>query len=189
VDDLATADTEALIQRSKAVREDGTALLRDYRLLEHSGQYGEVRIGGAYRWDVMLAPDIDLYVINPDLSLDLALDAFLHFVRRGDFLWFAFADSVREKPGWPVPEGYYLGMSRDFRGRRWRVETWFLPAPLPSEDWLEEPMTDGTRGSILQLKRDKLVGKLSVSSYTIYDAVIRGGARQPDEVLAWVGSL
>jgi hypothetical protein len=141
---------------------------------------------GSYRWDLMLAPDIDLYVINPHLTFDLALDALLHFVRRGEFLWFGFGDSVRAKPAWEVPEGYFLGMIREFRGRHWKVETWFLRTPLPPCDRLETPMTAQIRRVILHLKRDKLLGKLSVSSYHIYEAVIRGGAREPNDVLAWV---
>jgi hypothetical protein len=39
---------------------------------------------------------------------------------------------------------------------------------------------------ILQLKRDKILGRLSVSSYHIYEAVICGDANEPDDVLAWV---
>jgi hypothetical protein len=186
VDDLAAADTEALIRWSAAVREDASALLRAYHVVEDFGRYGEVRMTGAYRWDLMLAPDVDLYVINPDLTLDLAMEAFLHFVRRGDFLWFGFGDSVRARPAWKVPEGYFLGMSREFRGRHWKVETWFLPDPLPPCDWLEKPMTDRIRRVILQLKREKILGRLSVSSYHIYEAVICGGAREPNDVLAWI---
>lgn len=174
MDDLEAADTDALIRSSHAIREDASALLRDYLVLEDFGQYGEVRIAGGYRWDLMLAPDVDLYVINPDLTLELALGAFLHFVRRGDFLWFGFGDSVRAKPAWEVPEGYFLGMSREFRGRHWKVETWFLRTPLPSFDWLEKPITDQSRQVILELKREKLLGRLSVSSYHIYEAVIWG---------------
>jgi hypothetical protein len=168
------------------MREDGRALLRAYHVLEHFGQYGEVQIGGAYRWDVMLAPDVDLYVINPNLTLDLALDALLQFVRRGDFLWFGFGDTVRAKPAWEVPAGYFVGMSREFRATHWKVETWFLPVAVPPPTWLERPIPDQAKEVILQLKRNKLLGKLPVASYHIYEAVICGGAQEPEDVLARV---
>ena len=74
---------------------------------------------------MILAPDVDLYAINPDLTLDLALDTFLQFVRRGDFFWFGFGDMVRAKPAWDVPAGYFLGMSREFRATHWKTAVLF----------------------------------------------------------------
>ena len=93
-------DTDALLRESRALREDAGRLLRELRLVEQWREYGEVELTGSYRWDLMLGSDVDLYVVDPAVDLDLALGAFNRFVRRGEFLRFGFIDSVRGRPGW-----------------------------------------------------------------------------------------
>lgn len=183
-------DTDALLHESQMLREDAGALLRDLRLLEQWQAYGHVELAGSYRWDLMLACDIDLYVVNPALDLDLALDAFNQFVRRGEFLRFGFIDSVRGKPGWADPQtypvGYYLGMAREFRGRAWKVETFLLRSPAPFPEWIGERLTPESRGTILRLKHQRSSHSVSVSSYDIYRAVLLGEAGDLEEACEWL---
>lgn len=119
-------NVEALLRESQDVRESAERLLHDLRIIEQWQPYGEVELAGAYRWDLMLAPDVDLYVVNPNADLDLALDAFSHFARLGEFLALGFIDSVRGKPAWAhpatYPVGHYIGWRATSRGGsgRWR---------------------------------------------------------------------
>src|SRR5437764_1220133 len=83
-------DVKALLQESSEVRESAGRLIRDFRVVEQWEPFGAVELAGGYRWDLMLAPDVDLYVVNPEADLDLALRAFSHFARQGDFLAFGF---------------------------------------------------------------------------------------------------
>ena len=192
-DDRAEGDAQSRRRESRQAREDAAGLLEEFRLLEKWEQHGEAEVGGSYRWDLMLAGnDIDLFVVNPALNLELALAVFTRFVREGDFLAFGFIDSVRRKPAWADPQtyptGYYLGMARHFRGREWKVETWLLNAPPPCQDWILEQMTDEARDTILrlkQLKRSQGSG-FPACSYDIYRAVLLGGATRPEEVQAWL---
>lgn len=186
MDEQAPADVDALIEESGAVQRDANRLLRELRLVEQLQRYGEVELAGAYRWDLMLEPDLDLYVVNATVGLDLVLDAFNHFVRCGDFLWFALGDTVRAKPEWEVPKGYYLGMSREFNGRRWKVETWFLRSPQPVPTWIDERMTEAGRRRILQLKELKRTGDLPISSYSIYRAVLFDDVGDAASMRAWL---
>jgi hypothetical protein len=114
-------DVEALLRESQTIREEATRLIREFRFVEQLQQYGEVAMAGSYRWNLMMRADLDFYVINPAVDLDLALEALNAFVRRGDCLRFAFIESVRGKPWQATPEsypvGYYLGMAREYGGR------------------------------------------------------------------------
>jgi hypothetical protein len=183
-------DAGVLQHEAQALRKSAERLLVELRLVEQWQRYGEVELAGSYRWDLMLGSDIDLNVVNPAADLDLALSIFNGFVRGGDFLAFAFIDSVRGKPAWadPVsyPEGYYIGMARHFEGREWKVETWLRRSPAPREDWLEAGITDEQRVTILELKQMRNSGHLKASSYDICRAVILGGARDAAAAREWL---
>ena len=107
MENLPHVDMEALLRESRAIQEEATRLMREFRLVEQFQQYGKVEPAGSYRWDLMMRRDLDFYVINPAIDLDLALEALNGFVRRGDFLRFGFIESVRGKPwqirGQPTP--------------------------------------------------------------------------------------
>ena len=76
-------DMGTIFRQSQADREDADRLLDDLHLLEQWAPYGQVEAAGSYRWDLMLRSDLDLYVVNPDMDLDIALRAFNAFVHRG----------------------------------------------------------------------------------------------------------
>jgi hypothetical protein len=187
---LSHVDMEALLRESRTIREEAIRLMRELRLVEQFQQYGEVEPAGSYRWNLMTRRDMDFYVINPAIDLDLALEALNGFVRRGDFRRFGFIESVRDKPWQTTPEsypvGYYLGMAREFGGWEWKVETWFLRAPYPHPDWLLKPMTEEARRTILRLKHLRNCGHFNCDGFHLYEAVLLGGARELEEVRAWL---
>jgi hypothetical protein len=190
MENLPHVDMEALLRESRVIREEATRLMREFRLVEQFQQYGEVELAGSYRWDLMMQKDLDFYVINPAVDLERALEALNGFVRRGDFRRFGFIESVRGKPWQTTPEsypaGYYLGMAREFGERSWKVETWFLRSPYPHPDWLLKPMTEEARRTILRLKHLRNSGHLNSDSFHLYQAVLFGGAKELEEVRAWL---
>jgi hypothetical protein len=105
-------------------------------------------------------------------------------------LRFGFIDSVRGKPGWAdhesFPQGYMLGMAREFGGREWKVETWLLASAAPRPDWIEERMTDEGRRTILQLKHERNSRQFYASSYDITRAVLLGSATSATEAQEWL---
>src|SRR5258707_14513060 len=138
MENLPHVDMEALLCESRTIQEEATRLMREFGLVEQFQQYGEAEPAGSYRWDLMMRRDVDFYVINPTIDLDLALQALNGFVRRGDFLRFGFIESVRGKPWQMTPEsyptGYYLWMARDVGEADWKVETSRLRSPDPHPD-------------------------------------------------------
>jgi hypothetical protein len=183
-------DGDVLVRQSQAEREEATRLLDELRIVEQWQEYGDVEVAGSYRFDLMLGSDVDLYVVNPAVDLDVALNTFSRFVRRGEFLRFAFIDSVRGMPPWAdaqsFPVGYYLGMARQFHNREWKVETWLLPSPPPRPDWIAEQMTDEARRTILRLKHERTTHHLAAPSFDIYRAVLLGHATTVTEMQDWL---
>lgn len=190
VADPTQREIDALVRESRTLRDDAERLLQESRAIELWQQYGDVEVAGSYRWQLMLDGDVDLYVINPRLTLDLALAALTEMVHRGDFLCFGFIDSVRGTPGWAdprsYPQGYYVGMSKEFHGRQWKVEAWLLPAPPPRPEWIGERLTAASQRTILSLKHLRNTRAFAVSSYDIYRAVLLGGAQTVADVQAWL---
>lgn len=129
-------------------------------------------------------------MVNPAVDVELALKVFNEFVHKGDFLRFGFIDSVRGMPGWAdhesFPQGYMLGMAREFHGREWKVETWLLPAPALRPDWIDERMSEEGRRTILQLKHQRNSREFYASSHDICRAVLLGSATTAAESQEWL---
>jgi hypothetical protein len=187
-------DIEALLLESQAVRQEAGRLLQEFRLVERLRPYGDVQVTGSYRWDLMLfgtgfgagSGDLDFYVVNPEITLEIALQAFTDFLRSGEFLRFGFIDTMRRPAPWLDLAGYYLGMTREIYDRNWRVEVWFVPSLASDQQWISERMTDDARRTILKLKHLRRTGHLNVPSFDLYRAVLLGGAREPEDVTAWL---
>ncbi len=180
-------DMDALSRESRAIREDAGELLREFGVLDQLARYGEVEMTGSYRWDTMLAPDIDVYVVNPQADLELALEAHVGLIRRGDFYAHHFGDWVNfRRDG--LPTGHYIGLKRVFNDRKWKVDIWFLRAANTSSDWIAEKMTEEGRRAILAFKHLKSTRSLDVSSYDIYKLVLLEGVADPESFLEFTRS-
>jgi hypothetical protein len=86
---------------------------------------------------------------------------------------------------------YFQVRYRHESGEEWKVDMWLLahdhPGPL-SRDMvspMRRALTDETREAILALKEWVLAGGHPYTSIRIYQAVLEGGARTPEEFLAW----
>lgn len=180
-------DIDAVLGESRATREEAGAFLREFGLLEHLARYGEVQLFGSYRWDTMLAPDLDLNVSNPAADLDLALDALVTLAHTGNFYSYRLDDWVTfSLDGFPT--GHYLGLKRSYNDRRWKVDIWFLQAPNAGSDWIEERMTEESRRVILAFKQLARTRNLPVKSNDIYRMALLEGVTDTDSFLEVVRS-
>ncbi len=180
--EVSRVDMDALSRESRAIREDAGAPLGELGVLDQLARYGEVELTGSYRWDTMLDPDIDLYVVNPEADLELALEAHVALIRRGDFYAHYFGDWVNFGHD-ALPTGHYIGLKRVFNGRKWKVDIWFLRASNTGSDWIAETMTEEGRPAILAFKHLKRMMRLDVSSYCIYRMVLLEGVTDTESFL------
>lgn len=55
-----------VLEYSQQIKCDADEILRDSDLIKCLGKYGQVNIGGSYKYDLMWNPDIDIMVVCDD---------------------------------------------------------------------------------------------------------------------------
>ena len=155
---------------------DADALLQTSGLIPLLQRYGPVLIQGSYRYRLMTVPDIDLYVIGPYAGRPQAKEILCELIDQGFWNAFLFGDWVQfQHEGFP--SGFYVGLKRTFRDRRWKVDIWNLVELPPDVPLFAEAMsslTDEQRETILQIKHWRDIEARKIPSKLIYDAVLHG---------------
>lgn len=181
---------EDLLEQAKAWRQEADALLAESGLPQVLERVGTVQYTGSYDYDVLLGPDVDIYVLVPDAqakeSARTALDTLIEQNYWNGYLYYDFAvhPSVHH-PGFP--ESYYVGVKGDFRGHRWKVDIWFGPSDVlyANNAWIKPLLADENRPVILALKHARNEGELHAESHEIYTAVLKDGVRDAAGFLTW----
>jgi len=166
-----------ILEHSKKTKSDATSLLNQTNLVSLLECFGEVVIGGSFKYDLMWGADIDIMVICSDTrkssieALNKVIESKLvQKYEYGDFVTFK-----REKR----PESYILNLIIPFNDRRWEIEVWFFNE-IPStkkeiDDLMTLKLNDENRLTILKMKEEReRVGltKNSLSSVDIYKKVL-----------------
>lgn len=166
---------------SQKTKQEADTLLEQGSVLAVLSKYGEVIITGAYAYDLMWAPDIDITVVanNPKESAHNALNEFIlqksfRKYQLGDFITFPLEGR---------PEGIIVVLIHEHMGRKWEVEIWFKKS-LSEDDnhfsTLLSTATEEQRKTILELKQQRdntSLSKDQLSSAAIYIGVLLEGKR------------
>lgn len=162
-----------ILDFSKRTKTDAVALLDQTNIIDILKKYGEVIIGGSFKYDLMWGADIDIVVISQDTrkssidALNCVIEAKLaQKYEYGDFVTFK-----REKR----PESYILNLILPFNGRTWEMEIWFFKEMPESQkemnDLMKAKLNEKNKLTILNMKekRDRSgLSKHSLSSVEIY---------------------
>lgn len=165
-----------ILQKSRSTKEEANSLLRNFNLLSILQDYGEVRITGSYQLDLMLKKDIDISLVNDNISVEEFSD-----------LGKKLIDKLN------TPSVYYRNTRISHADKRpenslyWGIKTgdWFLDIWAMSNKVFERAdkyisqikskLNDKNRKVILLLKNefinDGTYGK-NFSSRELYDAVL-----------------
>ncbi len=167
-----------LEQRSRELRQDANQLLNDSGVIKVLSKFGDVSFTGSYALNLMHDPDIDIRVINPDMTKAQVVAALQEVIDLNFFNGHMFYDWVNfSKP--EFPEGYYLGLKDTYHDRHWKLDIWFTKKEDPAErdivNFVTKKLTDNTRQHILSLKAKRTQVKSDIPSHKIYDAVLRHG--------------
>ena len=176
-----------LLEQSTTVKVEAEKILFQKGLYSLLVKFGEVHCSGSYYLDLMLKQDIDLSLVNPDLSeADF-------FRLGGEVSGLLTPHSIHYRntrvkfvPNRP-PESLYWG----FEFGEWNIDLWLVPEAyhLDSIDYLNSianSLDQEKRLAILDIKQDAMEQGLygrQFSSRELYRGVIQDGVRDLEGLL------
>jgi len=176
--------------RSRALRQEADEVLDLVRLHALCAPIGELRPTGSYFMDLMMYPDVDLYLppTTPDALLKVAVElAKQDCVQRINY--------IRGGPG-DLKDGLYLKPVVAHGGweRPWKIDIWALPSSVAEKkqaelEDLRTRMTPEQRRVILDTKHRLLTddGRTPMfSGIHIYKAVVDKGLEQLDDIVEFL---
>ncbi|MBI2047519.1 MAG: hypothetical protein HYT27_00100 [Parcubacteria group bacterium] len=116
-----------LLKKSKQIKSQADKILKESGVIKILQGYGEVKIGGSYTLDVMLRPDIDLFVITKKHDWNKVLDIQskimkTKYFREFDFVnWVDFKEEVSD-----FISGYYFQPWVPIDDQLWKIDIWLL---------------------------------------------------------------
>jgi hypothetical protein len=178
------------LERAAALHQESDFILNSIQLQDAVSPYGEVTPGGSYFLNVMVYPDIDVYI--PTLTIPQLFQIGAR-IAAFDPVW----QVVFEKSGDPtLPGGFYLKPRINYGdwGRPWKVDIWSLDEALIEQKMADmrrfkQKMTSALREQIIRYKISILTDELrtpTYSGYFIYKAFLDEGITEFDQVTLYL---
>jgi hypothetical protein len=171
---------------SKQVKGIADKILSKTDLVNILGEFGEVIVGGSYKYDLMWGPDIDIVVKCEDprkaskgaLQKLIELRLFQKY-EYGDFVKFNREDR---------PESYIMNLRLPYANQKWEIETWFF-SKIPenqTDELIETKLNEENKITILEMKKKRDESgntKHQLSSSEIYKRVLVDGIKNFEELI------
>jgi hypothetical protein len=179
-----------VLERAAQLRREAGRVMQAVGLEEILRPYGKLTPTGSYFLDVMVYPDIDLYM--PKIGVDQVFEIGSRLAKCQIVDQVIFEKS--DMPG--LPGGLYLKPRIIYGdwGRPWKVDIWFLDAAIIDEKMesmrrFAARMTPALREQILRYKLSVLDDKQRTprfSGYYIYKALIDEGLTDFEQVTRYL---
>jgi len=167
-------DDAELVEASKEIKKQADLLLKSANLIALLEKYGKVQFSGSYSYDLMLNPDIDLEVINPDFTREKAVALLNEIIQQGYFYGYLFFDWVAFHDQ-RFPRGYYIGLKIKKDNLKWKIDIWCLnqedKKTVRLRNLIKKRLSPGTKKIILKLKNFRNQYHPEIESIVIYKAV------------------
>jgi len=181
------------VERARRLKQEADEVLKMVHLKRHCARIGKIIPTGSYFMNLMMYPDIDLYV--PYTIIEYILELATKLAIYDCVKEIVFQKGGRtERP--ELAKGYYLKPIINYGewGRPWKIDIWSLPGTIIDEKQavlqdLKERMTRSQRKSILEYKHSILTEKGRTPMFSgifIYRAVIDHGMTDFNEITKYL---
>jgi hypothetical protein len=169
-----------LNEYSQKIKSTAQKLLDETNLIQILSKYGQVMIGGSFKYDLMWGPDIDIVVLCDD-TRKASLSALEELLDLRLFQKYEYGDFVKfSRDG--RPRSYIMPLILPFDGQKWEVEVWFFEdypsSQLEIDNLVTDNITDDLKRIILSMKKQReelCETKHKISSTDIYKKVLLDG--------------
>ena len=189
---------DEMLQRQDELQSEADAVCSDLRLHELLSVVGQpVRVGSS-ALGLMVRRDVDITVICPELdrattAAVAGIGARLAPHQRVRQIRFR-NDTGQWNTDPSYPDGLYLGVDyRSPHGRDWNLDIWFVDEPGRQPDLahlstLAPRLTRDARIAILRIKQACADRGASVRGFDVYQSVLDGQVRTPEQFDQWRAS-
>lgn len=167
-------------QKQQKLHQTATNILKDLKLVEFLGKFGEVHLVGSYVLELLSHEDIDIKV-NSNQNLKNYLDTVNYLFSKPNVYSLSLQDF--RKSIYPNrPAGLYIGVTYLVKPKTfWKIDIWFFGmidiADFDYTNKVLKKLTPRTRQIILRIKnqmRKYKYGK-QISGVEVYNAVLDHG--------------
>ena len=182
-----------LLEKQQYLHDDASNVLKDI-LLPLLSEYGNVEVNGSYLYKLLYHPDIDVYVINDDVTKQMYVDLSSELLNLDSVSKLKTGDRVNfpHNNGGDRPTGYWISPTIITDEFVWSCDIWlqkpaWVNPKIYRYDNILVNLPDEKRLSILTLKQELItagrygVGK-DFESVNIYDAVLQNPDMNLDEL-------
>jgi hypothetical protein len=162
-------------------------LLINYKLESILKDHGKVEFTGSYKYNLMLSPDIDMYlIVKVGDQKPTAIKVLSELIEQNLWNGYLFYDwsKFRSEEHKNYPIGYYIGLKSTYKENRWKVDIWIVDEAEKNKRSWNDKLTHlnyEQREVVLTLKRAKLNGEIQSSVHDIYEAVLYKNVRTVNE--------
>lgn len=174
----------------KNKKEFADKLLYEYGLLDKLNDLGKAYIIGSYRMDMIVGNDLDIDVLNSEMSNEKLYDLTKYIVETFKPVWYQAKQEVNDE-GKTV---WFHGFETTIVGELWNVDIWFFDQKTIDKataycDNIHEKVKNelAKKETIILIKKALIArGLYNFENYTsidVYDAVLNRNISSVDEFL------
>ncbi len=176
---------------SQQIKQEANKLLETTKLDFILEQFGEVDLGGSYKYDLMVDRDLDFGVAVKSVTPELRAKIASTFAVQPWAYGVKMTDRINFEPlsNLGAPRGLYLGLTIPFPKERWNIDVWFIITGTIPEDGMAQVIAIASkdqRDAILQIKYELMQSgqkQKGITSAEVYKAVLRNGITTTKEFL------
>lgn len=165
-----------LSQKSSGYKKTADKVLKAKQIVNSLSKFGEVIFTGAYKYNLMLNGDVDIYVVrDKKYNFQEVLEIFNKIVLENKFRsYFIKGDWDDIRLGKTFPQGQYIGFKEKINKEAWKFDIWFIDQKELVRLQKVEPqnVSDKDKELILKIKEYRNHKDLRLSGLEIYQNVL-----------------